>query len=496
MGTTSIIIILYVIVLFAASAWAQNKQKRDELKGSKVSFLMAGKNLPYILVVMMMTGMCIGGTNTTGVAQLATSVGMSASMFGISGAVGVLTLGFLGAKKMRAMDYSTTAEMVNDYCGSTSRYLMVIGQLVIILGIACLQYVAGGAMLSSMFPGIIPNNLGIAITAIAFFVICLVGGLYGTSLANLINVIVIYIALIACFIAALSSIGGWSELVGQINSLPESTVNGGSWFSLTGGLGLATALSFVISEPGNRITTQANTQCAFAAKDPKTAKRGIITAAVLIIPISLVSASFGLIAKIQFPDIISAQAMPTVIMSLHPMLAGFGMAGLWAVNISTGVALLMSSVQLVYYDVLNPILHKQRTSKESVSDQDRTKSDKSQSRIVLFVLLLLTLFAAYYMTEMVSVAIKILAITPAYFCIMISILYKPDLLKKHSATITQLVAYIFFFIWLVSPDVKAVVPNPIYVEWPLCVITFFACYVFGKKQENTFIEERRIKNVS
>nr|WP_225877793.1 sodium:solute symporter family protein [Alkalibacter mobilis] len=451
---------------------------------------MAGKNLPYILVVMMMTGMCIGGTNTTGVAQLATSVGLSASMFGISGAVGVLTLGLVGAKKMRAMDYSTTAEMVHDYCGSTSRYLMVVGQLVIILGIACLQYVAGGAMLSSMFPGVISNEVGIAITAVAFFTICLVGGLYGTSLANFINVIVIYIALIACFIAALISIGGWNELVTQVNNLPQSTVNGGSWFSLTDGLGLATALSFVISEPGNRITTQANTQCAFAAKDPSTAKRGIITAAVLIVPISLISASFGLIAKIQFPDIISAQAMPTVIMSLHPILAGFGMAGLWAVNISTGVALLMSSVQLVYYDVLNPLLNKQSTSKETLGEQVHIKGDKSQSRLILFVLLVLTLFAAYYMTEMVSVAIKILAITPAYFCIMLSILYKPDLLKKHSATITQLVAYAFFFLWLISPDVKTLIPNPIYVEWPLCIITFLSCYIFGENQENPMIEER------
>lgn len=64
---------------------------------------------------------------------------------------------------------------------------------------------------------------------------------------------------------------------------------------------------------------------------------------------------------------------------------------------------------------------------------------------------------------------------------MISMMYFPRLLKKHTMVITQAAAYVFFFAWLFIPAVKAAFPTPIYVEWPLCVAVFFLCYIFDKE---------------
>lgn len=464
-----IIVIVYLALLFGVCGWAQVKQKKQEASGGKVSFLMAGKNLPMLLVVMLMMGNMIGSTNTTGLAQLAMGGGgMTSVMYGLAGVGGVLFLGIVGARRMRKLNYSTTAEMMADYNGSASRYLMVVGQIIIVGGVACLQYVAGGAMLASMFPGVISVNTGIAITAVAFIIVCLLGGLFGASLANLINVIVIYVALIACLIAAISGMGGWESFVASANAIPEATTNGGSWLSLTGGLSVATCLSYFVSEPGNRISTQSNTQCALAAKDAKTARWGIIIAALGTIPVCFISAVIGIIARIQFPEAATAQAMSLVITSLNPALSGLGLAGLWAVNVSSGVALLMACVQLLCYDVITPL----RRDKKPVA--------KKQSQLVLLILGVVTLLCAYIATDIVKTLTILLCITPAFFLGMIAMMYFPKLLKKHTMVITQVVAYIFFAAWLFIPAVKAAFPTPIYVEWPLCVAVFFLCYFFDK----------------
>lgn len=223
-----IIVIVYLALLFGVCGWAQVKQKKQAAAGGKVSFLMAGKNLPMLLVVMLMMGNLIGGTNTTGLAQLAMGGGgMAAVTYGLAGVVGILFLGIVGARRMRQMNYSTTAEMMADYNGSASRYLMVIGQLII-----C------GAV---------------------------------------------------------------------------------------------------------------------------------------------------------------------------------------------------------------------------------------------------TLACAYLATDIVKTLTILLCITPAFFLAMISMMYFPRLLKKHTMVITQAVAYVFFFAWLFIPAVKAAFPTPIYVEWPLCVAVFFLCYLFDKE---------------
>lgn len=468
---TLVIVVVYLALLFGICGWAQVRQKKQAAAGGKVSFLMAGKNLPMLLVVMLMMGNMIGSTNTTGLAQLAMGGGgMTSVMYGLAGVGGVLFLGIVGARRMRRLNYSTTAEMMADYNGPASRYLMVIGQIIIVGGVACLQYVAGGAMLASMFPGRISVNVGIAITAVAFIAVCLLGGLFGASLANLINVIVIYIALIACLIAAIAGMGGWEGFAASAGAIPEPTTNGGSWLSLTGGLSLATCLSYFVSEPGNRISTQSNTQCALAAKDAKTARWGIIIAALGTIPVCFISAVIGIIARIQFPEAATAQAMSLVITSLNPVLGGLGLAGLWAVNVSSGVALLMACVQLLCYDVVAPL---RRDKSKPIS--------KNQSRIVLLILGVVTLLCAYVGTDIVKTLTILLCITPAFFLAMIAMMYFPGLLKKRTMVITQAAAYIFFAAWLLIPGVKAAFPTPIYVEWPLCVVVFFLCYFFDKE---------------
>ena len=470
---TCIIIVLYLVALFSVSAWAQKRQKEKEAAGEVGSFLMANKSLPTALVAFMMAGAGIGSINTTGIAEQVQTAGLSGACAGFAGAVALIILAVFGGKRMRALPYNTMPSMAKAYCGETTRWLLSLGGLVIAMAITALQFVGGGAMLSSMFPKLISYNLGVVITALVFFVIAALGGMMGASLSNMVNMIVMYIGLTLCLIAALFAIGGWGSLMERVNAIPESTTSGAPWLSLTGGLGLATFISYFATEIPNRFTTQSNTQQIFAAKDGRSARNGLIIGAVMMVPITVISPIIGLIARVQFPDLaVKTQAMSMVVLSVNPVFSGLGMAALWAVNVSTGVALMMTCTQLTSYDVVRPLMKtKQQTEKQQAA----------QSRLILAAIVLITLVMAFFMRGIVSTIMTMCCITPAFAFIFVPILYCPKMLKKSSGTAMLIVSYVFFALWLVIPGLKAVFPNPVYPEWGLALLTFLICYFADRR---------------
>lgn len=470
---TSIITVIYLLLLFGVCAYAQKRQKRMEAEGGTGSFLMAGKSLPTVLVAFMMAGAGIGSINTTGVAEQVQTAGLSGMCAGFAGAVALIVLALGGGKRMRALPYNTMPSMAKAYCGETTRWLLSMGGLVIALAITALQFVGGGAMLSSMFPNAISYEVGVVITAVAFFIIAALGGMMGASLANMINMILMYIGLILVLALALAGIGGWDSLVEQVNAIPEPTKSGAPWMSITGGLGLATFISYFASEIPNRFTTQSNTQQIFAAKDGKAARNGLIIGALMMVPVTIMSGLIGLIARVKFPDMeVLTQAMSRVVLSVNPVVSGLGMSALWAVNVSTGIALLMACSQLICYDVLGPI-----TNRRDMTE----KQQATQSRIVLVAVTIIALIMTFFMRGIVSTIMTLICITPAFAFIFVPILYCPRVLKKSTGPALLIVSYAFAFLWLLIPPLKAAFPDPVYPEWVLAAVTFIICTFADKR---------------
>lgn len=470
---TSVIIILYLVLLFSVCAFAQRRQKRMEASGEAGSFLMASKSLPTVLVAFMMAGAAIGSINTTGVAEQVQTAGLSGMCAGFAGAVALIVLALGGAKRMRALPYNTMPSMAKAYCGEATRWLLSMGGLVIAMAITALQFVGGGAMLSSMFPNVISYEIGVVVTAFVFFIIAALGGMMGASLANVVNMIIMYIGLGLVLALALGNIGGWDSLVAQVNAIPEPTTSGAPWLSITGGLGLATFISYFASEIPNRFTTQSNTQQIFAAKNGNSARNGLIIGALMIIPVTLISGVIGLIARVQFPDLeVLTQAMSKVILSVNPAVAGLGLAALWAVNVSTGIALLMTCTQLICYDVLLPFSNGREITE---------KRQAIQSRVVLVAVTAITLVMAFFMQGIVSTIMTLICITPAFALIFLPILYCPRLLKKSTGPALLIISYAFAFLWLLVPPLKATFPDPVYPEWVLALATFVICYFADRR---------------
>ena len=157
---------------------------------------------------------------------------------------------------------------------------------------------------------------------------------------------------------------------------------------------------------------------------------------------------------------------------VNPFISGIGLAALWAVNVSTGIALLMTCTQLFCGDVLAPVNNK-RTMDEH--------AQAVQGRIVLIGITAAALIMAFFLRSIVSTIMTMCAITPAFAFIFVPILYCPKLLKKSTGPALLIVSYVFFALWLLIPPLKAMFPDPVYPEWALALITFVICLIADKR---------------
>ncbi len=352
------IVLIYIFLLYGISWYSTKLMGR----GGSVGFFLANRSLPTSIVAVMIAGVAVGGASTVGVAESAYTAGLSASMYNAAWAVGAIVMGLVAAARYRNMNVATIPELLERFYSKSGRLIGVVGQLVIVLTIIALQYVAGGAVLTALLPEYFTFNSGMVVTALVFVGICLIGGYWAAGLSNLINIIVIYLGMMIGGLAVLKGIGGFSGLAA---ALPP----GRPWFSWTSGAGLATVAVWFMVMVTSPLGTQGPVQVAFAAKDGPTARRGFIIGGLIIFPIGVMAALVGMVAAARYPGLEKAAlALPTIIMDQNPFISGLTLAGLWAADVSTAVGLLLGCATMIMQDVIKPLKKPPGTIKMKCSD--------------------------------------------------------------------------------------------------------------------------------
>ena len=187
MSIQFVIVVLYIFLLFAISLYAKRKAA-----GGSVNFLFGGRQMNALLVAANGAGLAVGAASTIGVAENAFTAGIAAGWYNAAWAAGALVMGILAAGKYREMDCSTITELFERYYDKKGRVISVIGLITIQLVITSMQYLAGGAILSSMLPEVFSFTGGMITSAIVFVGITLIGGLWSSGLSNIVSVALIY----------------------------------------------------------------------------------------------------------------------------------------------------------------------------------------------------------------------------------------------------------------------------------------------------------------
>jgi SSS family solute:Na+ symporter len=453
------IVVLYIVLLFSISLYARRKAA-----GGSVNFLFGGREMGTLLIAVNIAGLAVGAASTIGVAENAFSVGIAAGWYNAAWAAGALVMGVLAAGRYREMNCTTIPELFERYYDKKGRVISVIGLITIQLVITSLQYLAGGAILSSLLPDLFSFNGGMITSAVVFIGVTLIGGLWSSGLSNIVSIALIYLGVVVGTIITVSQQGGIASIAVQ---LPSGT----DWFGPVGGLGTATIVGWFAVMITQTITAQGPVQIACGAVSAKIARKGFLWGAVLIFPIGFLCAVMGLAAKVAFPEIKATMALPKIIMGLDPVISGTTLAAMWAADVSTACTLLLGAGTLFAQDIYKRFINPDVEEKKYVV----------VNRITILVLGFLTLWLAFNAVGILKTLLIGLSLTTAFTLVFLCTIFTPGLCRRNSAFYTTLAGMLALLAWQLLPQVR-IFAHPIYLEWLVCLAAFLLVAVIDDQK--------------
>lgn len=474
------VVIVYMIALFAFSFYAKHIQEKKQKEGSgSDSFLLANRSFGSILVMVTIIGVALGANGTVGIAQNGFLFGISAGWYDGAFAIGIIFTAFLFIKKLRSLNLSTISQIYGDYYGESSRIIASIGQIAMNFFIMIAQYIAGGAILSSLLPQYFTMSNGMILSAIIFFSISLIGGMMSTGVTNIINIIFLYVSVIIAVIFTLRGIGGWNNL---ISNLPDQEV----FLHPINGLGLGVFVSYLILFFVHVPTAQSTMQMVFSAEDDKKAFKGYLLGGLVIIPFGFSTALIGMAARVMFPTLEnSAMALPSVLVTFPGLIAGFVLAGMWAADISTATSLIIGNSTLFINDIIKPFKKEKMSGKQEIS----------LSKIISVIFTITSLFCAFYVKFLLKFITMGLSLCVAYFIVLIATLYFPNTCKKSTSNNTLIASFIVIVIWMLSSTFQGMFSHVVYPQLLVCGIIFILTALFDRRpahfRTSEFLEKQQ-----
>ncbi|MBI4719947.1 MAG: sodium:solute symporter family protein [Chitinivibrionia bacterium] len=465
MNTIPLIIVFVYIALLFVLTWATRRLSA----GGMIAYLLAGRNLPGWVVAPLLAGLAVGGASTVGVAESAYTRGFSAGWYNAAWAAGAILVGLIAARRFRRMEVATIPEFFERHYNVSGRVIGVIGQLVLQVVITSLQYVAGGAILSSLLPDVFTFQTGMFVTAVVFVGITVIGGFWAAGLTNIINVTLIYIGIVLGAVLAVGEVGGLRELVTRLPA-------GHPGFDL-GAMGSGVIIAWFLVMCTMTFSVQSVVQISFAARDARSARNGFIFAGLMILPVGFLSALIGLAAAVLHPGIIPTEALPRTVLSHSPYVAGLVLAGLWAADVSTASALLIGSATLVVGDIVQRFIKCDLTSRQ----------ERMLSRAAVLVISVFTYLLAVTVSGILKTLLIGLCLTTSYTLIILMTLFCPGICRRGHATWTLLASMAVLALWLVVPAIPAFfksisLPHPIYACLIVSLLTFLLVAIIDKRK--------------
>ena len=464
MGTTGIqivIILAYISVLFGISWYVKRRAA-----SSTEDYVLAGRRLTTPLIMVSIVGLAVGGASTIGVAEQAYKVGLSAGWYTAAWGIGAIVMGLTVAKKYRRLHITTVPELLERYYDRRSMVAGIACQVLVQLVVMSLQYVAGGAVLAALMPDIFTPVTGMFTSAVVFIGITLIGGMWSASQSNILNVTLQYIGITVAAFLIVAMAGGI-----DVVAIQAPTVTAMDFFS---GVGPMTIVTWIVVLITVNISLQAIIQISLGAKDVQTARKGFVIGGLVMLPVGFVAALLGVIASEMYPSISPTTALPQLIMSLNPWIAGITLASLWAADVSTACNLLLSAATLYSHDI-----HKQ-----FIDPQMSDKKYMAITRMSVLLLGLLTLGFALTISGIISTLIAGLSLMTAFAVIVLMTMYAPAYCSRQAAFYTIMASIIVLVAWMVIPAVR-VLPHVIYAEWIVCSVTFCGISLVSKKSIST-----------
>lgn len=343
-----VIVAAYLAVIFAVGIYA------SRYVNDSTDFLLAGQRLGPVLLIGTLAATHLGGGFVVGISESSYETGMSGISYAIGLGLGLVLLGLVVAGPMRSLAIFTVPDYLEHRYGSKLvRGLAALLSLVAIVGIIAAQVGATAGALGIM--GVSPQT-GAIVATILFIVYTAASGMWGVTLTDGIQVLVILFGLPVAAILALQQMGGLGALQEGV-AQAEIGLSASEFLSPLGG-GWSLLLGATVPAIMYTLIGQDFYQRLLSARDARTARLGALVSGVVLVALGVFPALIGIAARLLYPELAdSAQALPTLVTEVLPVWAGaVVVAAIVAAVTSTANSLLTAGTSHIVNDIYKHLL--------------------------------------------------------------------------------------------------------------------------------------------
>jgi SSS family solute:Na+ symporter/sodium/proline symporter len=262
-----------VVALLAVALYRTSRVK------TKADYLVAGRSLPAIVLVLTLLTSWIGAGSLFAGAENAYKNGFAALWQPTGGWLGLLLIYFI-APRARKFAQFTLPDMLEARYNQTARVLGTLAILFAYVGITSYQFKGGGDVLHLIFPSTVTPEFGTYL--IATFVI-VTTAMAGMSSVAYMDVAIGSLVTVICIVAApmlFFKAGGWA---GLHSALPAEYFQALGNYRLdshgvrqSAGMGVLRALEFMVPVLLLMLGNQVMYQKFFSAKSEKDARNSVV----------------------------------------------------------------------------------------------------------------------------------------------------------------------------------------------------------------------------
>ena len=336
----------YICILWLTGMYVTRKSRSAD------AYLIASRGLSVPFIAVLIAGTWIGGVSIVGMAQGSFIHGLSALWFQAGIWIAMFVTAFLLPRVLGDKKTYSILDVVGGLYDRKTTRLAGILQLAFSIWIVTMQIVGGGAILSVLTKGAISYNGGMVLTTVVFTLYNVMGGFVATAYTNLIHICAIVFGIFLGGFYVIFSTGGLQAMAGA-----------GHYYTAFGDLGVSQALSWAFINFTLGVLAQPVINTASSAKTLQEGKKGIVIGNIIAIPVVIMAALCGIIAKYRFPGISSLAALPSLISIVPPFVAVFFLISMWAPLMSSGSPFLMGATTLAVKGYIAPFFRMENDRK-------------------------------------------------------------------------------------------------------------------------------------
>jgi SSS family solute:Na+ symporter/sodium/proline symporter len=369
---------------------------------SKADFMVAGRKLPWGVLVFTLLSSWIGAGSLFGGAENAYKNGFAALWQPAGGWFGLILIYFIAARARRFAQY-TVPDLLETRYNAVARLMGTVAIVVSCTVITSYQFIGGGDILHLTFPEV-PRTTGMYIIAGFVILFTAAAGMASVAYLDLVIGCLVTVTVVVAVPLLLNQVGGWSQVQA---ALPAEH------FTVMGRLSVREALSYTLPTMLLLIGNQGMYQKFFSARserDARLAVAGWIAGALLL---ETLLVALAVIGSSRFRLENAREILPTTArLGLPPLVGAVLLGGMFAKVISTANNYLFSPATNIIHDVYTRFLDPHASEKRTLA----------VSRIVVAVLGVLALIQGAYFKSILAAALYAYtiygaAVTPAVMAV-------------------------------------------------------------------------------